>query len=62
MPKDLNTLIRFHQYRVDEKRRALGELLGEVADLEQQSVHLEREIVTEQEVANSAPDRLGAHC
>jgi flagellar protein FliJ len=59
MVKDLHTLIRLHQYRVDDKRRSLGELLGEVASLEQQGEHLEREIVTEQEIANSAPDSVG---
>jgi flagellar protein FliJ len=59
MVKDLHTLIRLHQYRVDDKRRSLGELLGEVTNLEQQGEHLEREIVTEQEIANSAPDSVG---
>ena len=59
MPRDLNTLIRLHQYRVDDKRRSLGELLGEVASLEQKGEHLEREIISEQEVANSAPDSVG---
>lgn len=59
MPKDLHTLIRLHQYRVDEKRRSLGELLGEVANLEQQSDQLEKQMIIEQEVANSAPDTVG---
>lgn len=59
MAKDLHALIRLHQYRVDDKRRSLGELLGEVAHLEQQGEDLEREIVSEQEVANSAPDSVG---
>ena len=59
MVKDLHTLIRLHQYRVDDKRRSLGELLGEVANLEQQGEHLEREIVVEQEIASSAPDSVG---
>ncbi len=59
MEKDLHTLIRLHQYRVDAKRRSLGELLGEVAALEQQSEQLEQQIVFEQEIANSAPDTVG---
>ena len=34
MAKDFHALIRLYQYRVDEKRRALGVLLGNVARLE----------------------------
>jgi flagellar protein FliJ len=59
MAKELHTLIRLHQYRVDDKRRSLGELLGEVADLEQKGENLEREIVSEQSIANSAPESFG---
>jgi flagellar FliJ protein len=59
MPKNLNTLIRLHKYRVDEKRRSLGELLGEVATLETRSKNLEHEIITEQQTASAAPDSVG---
>ncbi len=59
MARDLHTLIRLHQYRVDDKRRSLGELLGEVANLEKQGENLEKEIVSEQSIANSAPESIG---
>ena len=59
MPKNLNTLIRLHKYRVDEKRRSLGELLGEVATLETRSKNLEHEIITEQQTASAAPESVG---
>jgi flagellar FliJ protein len=59
MPKNLNTLIRLHKYRVDEKRRSLGELLGEVASLETRSKNLEHEIIAEQKTASAAPDSVG---
>ena len=59
MAKNLYTLIRLHQYRVDDKRRSLGELLGEVSSLEQQGENLEKEIVSEQSIANSAPESFG---
>jgi flagellar FliJ protein len=59
MPKNLNTLIRLHKYRVDEKRRSLGELLGEVASLETRSKNLEHEIIAEQQTASAAPDSVG---
>jgi flagellar FliJ protein len=59
MPKGLHRLIRLHQYRVDEKRRSLGKLLGEAALLEEKSKNLEHEIIAEQEIANLAPDSVG---
>ena len=59
MTKNLNTLIRLHKYRVDEKRRSLGELLGEVVTLEKKSESLESEITSEQQTANSAPESIG---
>ena len=61
MSKDLNTLIRVHQYRVDEKRRVLGDLLGEVASLEQKNEYLEYQIIAEQKIANSAPESAGMY-
>jgi flagellar FliJ protein len=59
MAKGLHRLIRLHQYRVDEKRRSLGKLLGEAALLEEKSKNLEHEIIAEQEIANLAPDSVG---
>ena len=59
MSKNLNTLVRLHQYRVDDKRRALAELLGEISNLETKDKHLQSEIISEQAVANSSPDSVG---
>ena len=59
MLKNLNTLIRLHKYRVDEKRRSLGELLGKIALLEKRSENLEHEIVSEQQTASAAPESVG---
>ena len=59
MAKELNTLIRLHKYRVDEKQRSLGALLGEVAILETKSRNLEYEIISEQQTASAAPDSVG---
>ena len=59
MKKDLCALIRLHQYRVDEKRRSLGELLNGIATLEKRLEHIEKQILSEQVVANSASDGVG---
>ena len=59
MLKNLNTLIRLHKYRVDEKRRSLGELLGKIAILETRGENLEHEIVSEQQTASAAPESVG---
>lgn len=61
MAKGFQTLIRLHQFRVDEKRRALGELLGHVADLENQSTELESQILAEQDIARNAADNVGMY-
>ncbi len=59
MAGNLNSLIRLHEWRVDEKRRALGDLLGVVADLEQQARRLEEDLKKEQGVARASPDEAG---
>mgnify|MGYP003992847371 FL=1 len=59
MVKDLSTLIRLHKYRVDEKRRSLGELLGAVATLQKKSEILEDEIILQQQTASAAPESIG---
>ena len=59
MSKDLKTLIRLHKHRVDEKRRSLGELLGEIAALEQKNEYLENQLSLEQQFAKSASDSVG---
>jgi len=59
MAKALHSLIRLHQYRVDEKRRELGGMIAVVTDLERQAESLEAQILSEQEIAKSAPDLAG---
>ncbi len=57
MGKTLANLIRLHKYRVDEKRRILGQLYGELHDLEQKLQDLENQLIEEQQIAKSAPDQ-----
>ena len=59
MARDFRAVIRYQQWRVDEQRRALGTLLGEVAGLEYQTVALENSVKNEQQVANSDPELAG---
>lgn len=49
--RTLTTLIRVHQYRLDEKRRELADLERFRADLVSQRERLEAEVRTEQDVA-----------
>ena len=58
--KDLNTLIRLHKFRVDEKRREVGGMIAVVTDLERQVRELEAEILKEQEIASKSPVEAGA--
>ncbi len=51
MAKGLRTLIRVHEWDVDEKRRFLGRLLDHVNTLERQGRDLETEIKSEQVIA-----------
>ncbi len=57
MGKTLANLIRLHKYRVDEKRRALGLLYGELHELEQKLKDLLDQVEQEKEIARSAPDQ-----
>ena len=59
MAKGVPTLIRLNEWTVDEKRRVLGARLKELDDLEAGLRDLERELVTEQAMAASAPDSAG---
>lgn len=51
MAGGLKTLIRLSEWNVDEKRRALGALLGLRQALEDQAVELENELAREQSAA-----------
>ena len=59
MAKNLHALIRLHKFKVDEKRRALGQLFGQVEALEQSAEALEDEIISEQKVAAAQPEEAG---
>lgn len=59
MAKSFHSLIRLHQWRVDEKRRALGALLGQAVELEGQAQSLETEIVNEKQAAMANPVEAG---
>jgi len=53
---DLRNLIRIYEWEVDEKRRALGELLRVVRELEGHRDRLLEELRSEQQIALSSPD------
>ena len=57
--KSLKTLIRLRDWDVDEKRRAVGELLGAIAALEAQAQKLESDLVAEQKTARDDPNEAG---
>ncbi|MDP6805614.1 MAG: hypothetical protein QF902_09835 [Rhodospirillales bacterium] len=59
MPGTLSTLIRLHEWTVDEKRRALGVLLAEFGALEDAARDLETELVAEQRAAAVEPELAG---
>ncbi len=46
---DLSVLIRLHKHELDEKRRALGELHGQMAEMERRRRELERSFEAEKE-------------
>ncbi len=53
--KGLHGLIRLHDWRVNEKQRALAALLGEIARMEDRIRQLEAELAHEQQVARDLP-------
>ncbi len=61
MIKGFHTLIRLHQWRVDEKRRALGSLLGKARDLENAAAKHEESVTNERLVAASDPAGAGRY-
>ena len=54
--KSIKTLIRLHEFEVDERRRRLGDLLRLVEALENQIVVLQEELRREQATANASPE------
>ncbi|MCW8835437.1 MAG: flagellar FliJ family protein [Rhodospirillales bacterium] len=59
MAKSLKTLIRLHEWLLDEKRRALGEHMRQLDLLETGARNLESEIVEEKVAAGANPTEGG---
>jgi len=59
--KDIRSLIRLHDWEVDEKRRALGDLLGTASALEARAQQLEDDLVVEQKAASESPAEAGMY-
>lgn len=59
MALPLDTLVRLNEWEVDEKRRALGEHLKRLQELEQGLVDLAAELEREQAAAAGAPAEGG---
>lgn len=59
MARGLQGITRVRRYQVDQARRDLGKLLGEVAVLEKGAADLEAQIVTEQRAAADHPAEAG---
>ena len=55
---DLSVLIRLHKHELDEKRRALAGLYGEMAMLDQERDRLEREFAAEKAAAAERLDEI----
>lgn len=56
MADKIKTLVRLHEWAVDEKRRKLGELVRLMNELERQANDLEAELKREQAVAAHSPE------
>ena len=59
MARGLQGITRVRRYQVDQARRDLGKLLGEVAVLEKGAADLESQIVAEQRAAADHPAEAG---
>ena len=59
MPKTLHTLIRLHQFSVDEKRKEIGGMIRVVDDIEKQLRELEIRISEERKIAGIFPQEAG---
>lgn len=55
---DLSALIRLHKHDLDEKRRILGELYGQMALLERERLELERAFDNEKEALTLMGDDI----
>jgi len=61
LAKNIHSLIRLHDWEVDEKRRALGDLLRTVTALEERAQKLEDDMVAEQKAAAESPAEAGMY-
>lgn len=61
MAKHLKNLIRLNDWQVEEKQRALADLLNAVAALEAKRRQLEEEMVRERKAAAEAPGEIGIY-
>lgn len=59
MARGLQAITRFRRYQVDQARRELGKLLGEIAVLEKGATDLEAQILREQVAAAENPAEAG---
>ena len=59
MAKGLKSVIRLNEWKVDQKRRELGERLSQVAALEDGLEALEAELIQEQSTAQDSPHEAG---
>lgn len=53
---DLTVLIRLHKHELDEKRRALADLYGQMAEIERRRRDLERAFDAEKEAVGASGD------
>jgi len=61
MAKGLKSLVRLSEWNVDEKRRALGDVLDEMAAAELARDNLEKEVLREQASAQESPHEAGLY-
>ena len=59
MARDFKTLVRINDWAVDQKRRALGEQLRQLENLQGLLQQLKDEIVNEQKLATDMPTEAG---
>lgn len=59
MAKTFKNLIRLREWQLDEKRRALGELMNRLDVLEGEAVGHEKRIREEQRIARDDPEQAG---
>ena len=59
MAKGLGSLVRLAEWGVEQKRRALGDILGLLESYENKQKKLEQEIIDEQQAAADSPGEAG---